>query len=86
MQIEMMDIIKKANKFIPCASFCSKDKKMVRIGIRRVPPPMPIPPKIPDKIPDTTKKKYCIFPLLKNHLESTSEHDKNKCHSHHFFG
>lgn len=51
MYIEKIAITKKLSKFIPCASFWSTPKKIVKIGIKRVPPPIPKPPKTPDTNP-----------------------------------
>lgn len=38
---------RKATRFAACAMCCSTPKNMVRTGIKRVPPPMPMPPKSP---------------------------------------
>ena len=41
-----------------------KDKNIVRIGISRVPPPMPIPPTVPPIIPAKSLNKIFIKFLL----------------------
>ncbi len=54
MKIEKSAIMRKLNKLMPCDTFWSTPKKMVKIGIKSVPPPIPSPPKIPDKKPAKT--------------------------------
>ncbi len=42
---------RKAMRLVACATCCSTPVKIVRKGIRIVPPPIPIPPKSPEKKP-----------------------------------
>ena len=51
MYMEKIAITRKLKRFMPCASFWSKFKKMVKTGIKRVPPPIPIPPNTPETRP-----------------------------------
>lgn len=51
MNKEKIAITRKLMRLMPCASFWSKFKNIVRIGMRRVPPPIPSPPKMPETNP-----------------------------------
>lgn len=74
---------KNASKFMPWATFCSTERKIVKRGMRRVPPPIPIPPIIPPKIPKSINKKISIFPLNQK-PNSPSKHNCNKNYSYDF--
>lgn len=52
--MEKIAITKKLKRFRPCDNFWSKPRKIVRIGISKVPPPIPSPPKIPETKPAKT--------------------------------
>lgn len=57
------------SKFMACALFCLKDKKIVRIGMSNVPPPIPIPPTIPLASPATNNQiKFILIALFLQQL------------------
>lgn len=56
----IMDMGRKAIKLKPCAEIWFMERNMVKSGISKVPPPIPIPPNTPPSIPNTISKNICI--------------------------